>query len=422
MNKYFYLVNPWWQSTTFDTGIQRPKYIKILRNNIDNKLIQVITGLRRVGKSTIILQLIKSLISSQNISPTHILFFSVEAPPILNTSITDIINNFRSIHNLPTIQKIYVFIDEIQFRQNWEQEIKSLYDTQTIKFILTGSSAMLLSQKLTYLTGRYLKTQVYPLDFNEYLDFKKLSVSKIDTHLLLNYVETYLQDGGMPEYILTKPNRYLETTIESILFKDLVTKFQLRNPKILTDLLYLLADRISTVTSSLKLSKVLDINKDTILTYINYLNKTFITTELNYYSTSRNQELYNPPKIFFYDLGIASTYSSKHNFGASAENAIFNHINNQTGDLLRVKFGYFYANKKEIDFVLTINTKTYFIESKWVDTLDQINFTPLKQILKLYAPTKIIYVTRSLKTTKQIYNHQITFIPLYDFLRKNLLS
>ena len=178
MKRYFHLTNPWWSKKKFAYGILRPQYIQDLEQNIDNKIIQILTGLRRVGKSTITLQLINSLIHTHKVNPKKILFFSIEEPSISKIPIVDIINEYRTEFGIKSKSKIYVFIDEIQFRQNWEQEIKSLYDTENIKFILAGSSAMLLSQKLSHLTGRYLKTQVYPLNFTEYLNFKNVKVAE----------------------------------------------------------------------------------------------------------------------------------------------------------------------------------------------------------------------------------------------------
>ncbi|MBU1129994.1 ATP-binding protein [Patescibacteria group bacterium] len=418
MDRYFYLQNPWWENITFDTGIIRYNYVDQLEKSINQRLIQILTGLRRVGKSTIARQLVHLLINKKKVNPKKILFFSIEEPSISKTPIINIVNEFRSEHGIKSNTKIYVFIDEIQFRENWQQEIKSLYDTENIKFILTGSSAMLLSKKLSYLTGRYLKTQVFPLSFKEYLDFKKVKTIKVDRFLLAKHTESFFIDGGMPEYVLYKPDRYLQTTIESILFKDLVSKFKLRAPQILTELIYLLSDRVGSTSSSLKLSKILEINKDTVLTYLDYLNKTFITSELSNYSTSRNKEIYNPSKIYFEDTGVCNTYSSKTNYGALAENAIYNHLKKQLTEELRVKLGYWYENKNEIDFVIKKGNNKYLIESKWVDRIDEIkSFNVLE---KLKSIKKIFYITRTLKSKITIYSHKVEFIPLHEFLIDNI--
>ncbi len=417
MNRYFYQKNPWWENTNFESGIPRTQYIDQLVKNFPQKLIQIVTGLRRVGKSTIVLQLIKHLIQKQKIDPKKILFFSIEEPSIFRLPIIEIINQFRAEHNIRSNTKIYVFIDEIQFRKNWEQQIKSLYDSENIKFILTGSSAMLLSEKLSYLTGRYLKTRVYPLDFLEYLRFKKVEVSKVDSFLLHNHVRDFLTIGGMPEFVLYKTDRYLQTTVESILFKDLVSKFQLRNPQVLTDLLYLLSDRVGSTSSSVKLSHILQVNKDTTLTYIDYLDKTFITAQLSNYSTSRNKKIYNPAKVYFEDTGIANTYASKTNFGALAENAVFNFLSRVIQDTLRVEFGYWYENVSEIDFVVRKGDNIFLIESKWIDSIEEVNLKPLHLALKILNPSKVLYVTKSLELKTKIDNFQVEFLPLDEFLR-----
>lgn len=419
MNRYFYLVNPWWEKKKFNFGTVRSTYLNQLLKDFDKRPIQILTGLRRVGKSTIALQLIHKVLQARLILPSQILFFSIEEPSINNIPIIRIINEFRAEHNLKSKTKIYVFIDEIQFRENWEQEIKSIYDSENIKFVLTGSSAILLSNKLSYLTGRYIKTQIFPLTFKEYLNFKKIAISKSDDFLMQKHLEEYLQVGGMPEFVLNKIDRYLETTVESILFKDLVSKFQLRNPKILTDLIYLLSDRIGSTSSSLKISNIIEVNKDTVLTYLDYLNKTFITSELNNYSTSRNKEIYNPPKIYFEDTGICNIYSSKTNIGALAENVIHNYLKINIINQLRVKFGYWFENQKEIDFVISKNTEIYFIESKWIDDITKVDLNSLVKALEFNTPKKVFYLTKNLKHKTIINSVEINFIPLREFLLKD---
>jgi len=312
-----------------------------------------------------------------------------------------------------------VFIDEIQFRDDWEREIKSLYDTQKIKFVLTGSSALLLSEKIPYLTGRYLKMQINPLEFSEYLQFKRKKISLEDQHLWVQYLEKYLQDGGMPEQVLSNPNQYLETTVESILFKDIVSKFQLRNPKILLDLMYLLADRVGASTSSLRLSKVLQINKDTILSYIKYLQKVFLVSGMSNFSTSRNKQIYNPEKIYFADLGIASTYASKVNMGALAENALYNLLSKQTLMKKRSQLGYWHEEGLEIDFMLKIGHKIKVFESKWVDKIEEINFEPLEKLAKLTKVDEITYVTRGLQGEQDMFGYRVRFVPLFSLLKNS---
>jgi len=129
MERYLYLKNPWWENKKFDSGVARPEYLDSLKKNFNQKLIQILTGLRRVGKSTIALQLLSYLINEKKIDPRKILFFSIEDPSISKIPIVGILNEFRAENNVKSTEKIYVFIDEIQFRDNWELEVKSIYDT-----------------------------------------------------------------------------------------------------------------------------------------------------------------------------------------------------------------------------------------------------------------------------------------------------
>ena len=416
MKRYLYQKNPWWQGQAFKMGILRPQYLDPLLAHIDTRFIQMITGLRRVGKSTLAIQLIDHLIEDSKLDPKRILFFSVEEPALMKLSIIEVINWFRAEQGISSTEKIYVFIDEVQFREGWEREIKSIYDSENIKFILTGSSTMLLSEKLSFLTGRYLKLRVYPLDFNEYLRFKQVKISYADDFLLQRNLEEFMVIGGMPEYVLHPTDEYLETTVESILFKDLVTKFSLRNPSILLDLIYLLADRVGTVAGTVRLAKVLQISKDTVGMYLEYLDKALITTALPSYALSRNKVIYSSNKVYFADLGMYSKYASKTNYGALAENAVFNHLLPEADKLTRVKFGYWYENRSEIDFVMEQDSGLSLVESKWVDDMKQIKFQPLKKALTELKPKRVVYVTKNLRAETEVEGVKVRCVPLREYL------
>jgi predicted AAA+ superfamily ATPase len=417
MNTTHYINNPWWENKPFETGIKREKYLQQFTQNFEHRLIQIITGLRRVGKSTLVKQAIAWLLEQKKIAPQDIFWFSLDNPILAEQSIAEIIDEFRAEFAHPVEKEIYAFIDEVQFRTGWELEIKSLYDTQNIKFILNGSSAVLLSEKVSALTGRFLKIDLYPLDFEEYLQFVGVSAVRANPAIIIGALQEYLLVGGMPEFVLSRPANYLRTTVESILFKDLVSKFNLRNPKILEDILLLLADRVGTVSSSLKLAKVLEINKDTILDYINYLEMVFLLGELSTYSTSRNKQIYNPPKIYFQDLGILSSYSSKFNYGAGIENLIYNFLMQQTKNDLHAKLGYWYEDKVEVDFLLAREGGRMLIDVKWINDVEEANLKSIELAMKACALKEAYIITRNCKSeVKLASGSQIKFIPAYEVL------
>ena len=424
LREYLYLKNPWWQGREFEVGVLRERYLTQLQARFVTELIQIVTGLRRVGKSTLVLQLIDSLLKKKAVRPQDVLFFSAEEPALNKLSFTQVINWFRAERNLAIADKIYVFVDEVQTREGWEAEIKSLYDTQNIKFVLTGSSAMLLSERLSLLTGRYLKTRVYPLSFREYLKFLNVKAGQLEQFRLQSYLEKYLMVGGMPEFVLSQVDGYLETTVESILFKDLVTKFAIRNPAILTELLLLLADRVATPTSALKLSKILQTSKDSVADYLEYLKQTFLVDTLSSFSTSRNKIIYNPDKYYFEDLGILNRYASKHDLGASAENALFSYLRQNLGNKLRLKWGYWHERKNELDFIISDTDGWEVFESKWVGQVGEISFKPLEKLLDqagevsknhplhLSKLKQITYATANVETRVKIKGVAVRLVPL----------
>ena len=157
-------MNEWWKNQPIDAKINRPKYLKIFKENADNKEILLLMGSRRVGKTTIMKQWINFLLKNNKIKPQQILYVLLDHPELKKYSLIQILDTYLKMHGLSTKEPIYVFFDEIQYRKNWDQEIKAIYEIYKIKLILSGSSISLLSRQKNYLTGRYLKYIVNPLD------------------------------------------------------------------------------------------------------------------------------------------------------------------------------------------------------------------------------------------------------------------
>ncbi|MFW5720636.1 MAG: ATP-binding protein [Candidatus Dojkabacteria bacterium] len=416
MNEYFHASNPWWRNSTFDTSIPRQDYTDKLLKNFDQQLIQIITGLRRVGKSTIVRQLIQRLITEKCIDPHRIFWFSAEERIIENIPLSSIINEFRAFFEIESSEQIIVCIDEVQFRPTWVQEIKSLYDIENTKFILTGSSALLLSEHTDLLTGRFLKTVVYPLNFKEFLEFTGKTLDPTNPARNAKRADNYLKTGGMPEYVLRKPENYLQTTVESILFRDLVTSYKIRSPFMLGKMLALFADRVGTRSSSPKLARILEVSKDAVLDYTTYMEMVFLTSRLPIFSSSRNEQIYNADKIYFEDVGVLHTFSRKFNQGAAAENAVVNHLHRNVLQDIRTIIGYWWKDGKEIDFVVHEQGKTHAIEVKQVDYIEDLTTHQLEYALKYVKFDSITIVTRKLEGEVHLKGHQATLVPLYKFL------
>src|SRR3989338_3892028 len=167
-----YKQNTWWEGKFEEKSYPRKKYTSEILKNLKSKEIIILTGLRRVGKTTIVMQIINSLIETK-VKPEDILFVRLDTFNLLEFSIHQLIEEYRKIHKKASSDFIYLFLDEVSTRDNFEDELKSLYDNENMKVICSSSIATLMRDKKAKLTGRTKTIEVMPLDFQEFLEFKE---------------------------------------------------------------------------------------------------------------------------------------------------------------------------------------------------------------------------------------------------------
>jgi len=417
MKELLFITNPWWRNKEFDSGIPRKKYLPELITSLKHKRAVLITGSRRVGKTTLLKQLIQHLITESKIKPGNILYVLLDHPRLAKISILEIVDEFRKIHLLDRDEKIFLFFDEVQYLKDWEQEVKSLLDLENVKIFLSGSASTELFQKTPFLTGRYEKMKIDPLNFEEFLQFKGAHISPTEEYKYEEYLEEYIKIGGYPEYILQEDSSYFTDLLEAIIFKDIVYIHGIKNPDIIRDLLLLLADRNGHQTSFTKLGKILGITVDTTKEYVNFLKQTFIVEEIERFSTSRSKKIYSAKKFYLHDTGLLNNLSSKFNLGSAAENILYKFLS------ISFKVNFYYENKHEIDFVfLNDNKRSVLVESKFIDKFDELSNGVLSSIENSAIDLKInrvFVITRSLEK-EHIYNDiTVVFIPLSKLLLSN---
>ncbi|MFH1900204.1 MAG: ATP-binding protein, partial [Patescibacteria group bacterium] len=327
-----------------DTKIPRSRYLEILKKNINNHEILLLLGSRRVGKTTIMKQWVDYLIK-QKVNSKNILYLLLDHPELKNISLLKIVEDFYKLQNLSDKEKTYIFLDEIQYKKNWDQEVKALYETKNIKFILSGSAISLISRQKTFLTGRYLKYIVHPLDWTEFQTFTK------NKNLL-----DYLQIGGYPEYVINRDPQYLLDLIDNIVYKDIVEVYKIRQPKLIKDMLLVLSRAVGFKISLNKIAKTLKISIETVKDYLRFLSEVYLIYEVPKFSTSLNEQIYNEKKYYFYDTGLVKILSGMDNMGSLAENMVANYLKNNNQEI-----SYFYQDKKECDFIVKkMNNKGNF--------------------------------------------------------------
>lgn len=343
-NDYF-KYNPWWENKELETGILRGLYLESIEKRLGRKQIEILTGSRRVGKTTILKQIVGILLK-QKIKPENIFYVSCDYARAIGLSVSDHLTFFRQIFSHNREEKLYLFFDEVQESPNWQLELKSLYDSENVKIFCSGSTSALISSHGGKLTGRQINTVVYPLTFREFLEFRKIEIKRSESYLLESEVEKYLQVGGYPENVLNPSNEYLSSLLEDIFARDLSRAYPIRNPQIIRDFYKLLAASVGSRTSFNKLANVLDLSTDTVKEYVSYFEGSFLVGKLEQWSTSHNKRAYGPKKIYLLDNGMKTLLTGSGDLGVKAESAVFWKLRQKSE-----KLGYFYENEKEIDFI-----------------------------------------------------------------------
>ncbi len=337
----------------------RDAYVNQIKPFIRKGLIKVLSGQRRVGKSYLLFQLIH-FIQSQDptgniiyINKEDLQFDAIRDAASLNEYILSV-----SKQNVPN----YIFIDEIQDIVEFEKALRSLLLNQNNDIYVTGSNANLLSGELaTYLSGRYIEFKVYSLSYTEFLLFHQLDDNDLS-------FESYVKFGGLPYLIhlgLTDTAfEYLNSIYNTIVYRDVVSRYNLRNNLFLEKLIEFLADNIGSLFSAKRISDFLksqhtNMPSNQIQQYCAHLANAFIVHEANRYDIIGRRVFETGSKFYFENTGIRNViigYKLKDR-GKLLENIVYNHLLYLRYD---VKVGSFHA--REIDFVCERDNERLYIQ------------------------------------------------------------
>ena len=343
-NDLYFDYNRWWEGEPqLENLVERPAVLDKMEKFFENKSIIFLTGLRRVGKTTLMKIFIQRLIR-KGIDPKHIFYVTLDDYVLDDKSIIDIVNDYRKIHKLPVDEKVFFFFDEIAHKEKFHQQLKNLYDKQNVKIYASSSSSSILKDKKAYLTGREFILEVLPLDFHEYLEFKKISIKKRDQQLLEPYFKEFLQTGGIPEYVLYRQREYLQNLVDDIIYKDIIAYHNIRNHKVVKDLFKILMGNVGGPVSVYKISNTLKTSSETISRYLQLLEEAYLIYLVPRFG-STNQMIVSPKKIYAADIGIRNLFTGFIRKGSAFENYVY----------LKVKDSepvYVLENQVEIDFYL----------------------------------------------------------------------
>lgn len=345
--------------------IRRETYLKKLRQLRDQKLIKVVTGIRRSGKSTL-LEAFKNELIESGVAKKNIIFLNFEERENLHlTNWTTLYDEI--IKNIKSNKKHYVFLDEVQLVDDFEKLINGLFTKNNIDLYVTGSNAYLLSSELaTLLTGRYIAINVQPYSFLEYsLAYSK---EKNTDRLFRQYINT----SCFPEAVTlakrneTLVNDYLQSIYETVIIKDIAQRYKLRNIHNLQRVISFVFDNIGSYVSPTNIAVTLNknskktISHNTIIKYLEFLTSAYIIYSAPRYDIKGKELLSTNPKYYLVDLGLKNiTTTNKYDadLGRKLENVVYFELLRRGGKIYAGK-----NNEKEIDFVVqkTNNEREYY--------------------------------------------------------------
>ena len=390
------------------------KNINLLNN--DNNVV-IVSGIRRCGKSSLL-----NIILRENKETDYYINFDDER--LMHFSIDD----FQLLHEvfieLFGEQKTFYF-DEIQLIDKWERFIRRLHDYDN-KIYITGSNASMLSKELgTHLTGRHIQLELFPFSFEEFLDFKKLNITKTSIYttqgkaLLKKEYLNFVKYGGFPEYVKNKNTQYLKTLYQNILYRDVLVRNNLSSETEFRELTYFITGNIAKLFSYNSLSKVINVkHTQTVKRYLKFLQDSYLIFLVNKYNFSIKKQIQNPKKIYFIDAALASSisFSFSENKGRILENIVFLELKRRGLEI------YYHKNKYECDFV--IHKRMEIVEAIQVSISLFETKTREREIRGLFEAMENynlqtgIIITEDEEETIHYENKKIEIKPIYKWLLK----
>lgn len=320
-----------WSGDIFDLGYERKGYLEKINHFSGNRLIKVLVGQRRTGKSYLLRQMIRRLIQT-GVPPQNTFYINKEFIDF------DFLSDYKDLASLvdaykaalKPIGKVWLFIDEIQTIDGWERLVDSYSQdfAESYELFVSGSNSQMLSGELaTLLSGRYVSFQIYPFSFSEFCEFKQVEQSK------LSYLD-YLQTGALPElFHLPEPEtrrHYVSAIKDTVLLRDIIQRYSIKDARLLEDIFVYLVNNAANLVSVRNIvnyfkSKNRKTNYETVANYIQYIENTFLIHRVERYNIKGKETVSGTCKFYINDLAFKNYLYQGFGYGTGylLENAVY---------------------------------------------------------------------------------------------------
>lgn len=359
----------------------------------------IITGIRRCGKSTLLLQLLRRDYQDAvyiNFDDIRLSGFDTE--------------DFTRLHKEVERREIKtLFFDEIQMVNDWEKYVNQLL-REGYNVFITGSNASMLSVELgTHLTGRHLSMELFPFSYSEFIRFKGITNGE-------TAIVEYLKSGGIPEYIKSEMPRILNTLVDDILIRDIAVRNSIRDVESLRQLTTYLITNIGNLVSANKLVGMFGIKSPaTFLEYFSFLKDSYLLEFMPIFSHSLKVQARNPKKIYTMDMGLYThnSISTSENKGRRLENLVFTHLRRKHKQI------FYYKATGECDFII-MEKNTAIAAIQVCHTITDENFdremNGLKEAMLNLKITEGQIITLNQSDTFTTDNLTVYITPVHKFL------
>ncbi|MCK5476682.1 MAG: ATP-binding protein [Candidatus Aenigmarchaeota archaeon] len=410
-------LNPWWKED-FKLDFKNREIYAQIQKYMPMPQIIAITGLRRVGKTTIMRKIAEDKIK-EGFDPKSIIYFSFD--DFRNTDIRQIMKEYEEMTEKNLRDGNYLLLlDEIQKLSNWEDKIKSIYDifSKNIKIIISGSESLFIKKKSKEtLAGRIFEFKVEPLSFREFLDFKDVNYTPVGLYEkeLLKLFNEFILTCGFPELIEIKEKEIIkkytkESIVEKIIYQDIPALFGVRDVSVLDSLLNILMENPGQLVDFTDMSKDMNISRQSLSNYMTYLEQSFLIRKVYNFSpnkrkTERKLKKYYPVFSCTDILFKEDTMSKSQVF----ESVIINQL----------KAEYFWRDsyKNEVDIILS-GEKPIPIEIKY----GKINTKGLMAFMKKYNIDEGFILSYKTEEKRIIDGKTINIVPGYKYLLKEQIQ
>ncbi len=409
--------------------IKRSNY-NIIKRSLQKKEVTILIGARQIGKTTVLREILNDLSKQRELS--LFLNLDIEEDAAFFESQQILLNRIRLEFGN---KNGYIFIDEIQQKEDAGRFLKGIYDMDLpYKFVVTGSGSLELKEKISEaLTGRKHLLHMWPVSFYEYLDYKTAykysdrlqDFCSIESNKLQLLLDEYLAHGGYPKVItsedLASKVDVVNEVFTSYITKDISYLLEVRATDKFVKMIKLLAVQAGGILNYSQLASDTGVSLDTLKNYLWYAEQTFIISLIKPYFTNAKKELTKSPVVYFNDVGMlnfAAGRFGRFNFvdGFVFQNFIFTLLNQKYSTPLNPINHWRTKDKAEVDFIIHIDNEAIPVEVKHSNLKKTAISRSFRSFINRYQPSKAFVINLSLKDTMQLNETIIEFIPYWELI------